>query len=289
MAAKVANLFQAQAGTVHWLNACVKRGEKETFSEVITLTPGLAGELLRRNPDNRRIRDTKVIQYAADMKAGAWKFNGEPFIISRDGLLNDGQHRANAVVEANTMIEALFVFGIDRDSRLTIDQGAARGAADYLSMEGRQNAACQASMARIIIAYERSGGESLSGANYVTNQEVRARVASDSKIEQSAHFAMAHNKAAKPFAPVSVIGFCHYVCSDICPVEAGTYLTQVCEGEGLRKKDPALTVRERLLTVGKSRDAKIHVILRGWNAFRGGRTLNIVKIIGGAASMPALI
>lgn len=58
-------------------------------------------------------------------------------------------------------------------------------------------------------------------------------------------------------------------------------------GEGLAKRDPAYTVRERLVTLGKSRGDKTHVIFRGWNAFRQNQKLTIVKIVG--TNLPALI
>lgn len=279
-----------EAGTVHWLNECIERGKREVFSEITLLTPGLAGELLRRNPDNRGIRETKAEQYAADMRAGNWQFNGEPIIISADGLTNDGQHRAYALINANVILPMLFVFGVGRDTRTTVDQGAARSASDYLSMEGVANATVRASVARQLIAYERSEGKSISAANYVTNAEVLARVHGDEELAKSSTFAASHAKAARLIAAPAVIGFCHYLLSDISSVEANQYLTQVCNGEGLSKRDPAYVVRERLIGMGRSGKAeKIHIIFRGWNAYRQGRKPDHVKVVGRASNLPALV
>ena len=73
MASKVlehpAKAKKTDAGTVHWFNECVERGKGEVFSEVTTVTPGLASVLLDKNPDNRNIRAVKVEQFAADMRA----------------------------------------------------------------------------------------------------------------------------------------------------------------------------------------------------------------------------
>jgi hypothetical protein len=278
------------AGTVNWFNDCVARGEYECFTEVTTLTPGLAAELLRRNPDNRNLRRTKVTQFASDIKAGRWSFNGEAFIVSREGLLNDGQHRAHAVVEANKPIQALFVFGIDRDTRTTVDQGAAKSACDFLAMEGVPNAAIQASLTRQLIAYERSGGQSVSGAPNVTNADVLERVTVDPMIAPSAVFAAAHSKRAKSFLPPALIGLCLYVFSQIDPDDAEAYMVQVCDGENIAKRDPAYTVRDRLLGLtSNSRDLKLHIVFRGWNAFRQGRHLTIAKVVGGINNLPALV
>lgn len=278
-----------QAGTVAWLNECIERGKREVFTEVTTLTPGLAGELLRRNPDNRSIRATKAAQYAADIRAGKWTFNGEPIIVSDTGEVNDGQHRCGAVIDANKPIPVLMVFGVPRETRLTVDQGATRSAADYAHMDGVTNSSVRASVARILIAYERSGGTNLTAASYVTNAEVLARIQNDDALAATATFVATNAKASKPYAAPAVIGFCHYLFSEINPVEAEEYLGQVCRGEGLKAKDPAYTVRDRLLNLGtRSREKRIHIIIRGWNAYRQGRPLTIAKITGDE-NIPALI
>jgi len=282
-----------EAGTVHWFNECVERGRREAegggfHTEVAILTPGLAGELLRRNPDNRHIRKTKVAQFTRDILADRFQLNGEAIKITPDGLLNDGQHRATAVIEANRPITTLFIFGVERETRTTLDQGASRGAGDYLSMDGVQNATTQASITRQLLSYERTKGKSLSEATYVTNAEVLDRVARDPKIAESAHFATIHAKAARHHVAPAIVGLCHYILADLSEIEANEYLTQVCTGEGLTKRDPAYAVRDRLLTLGKSRQLKVHAIFRGWNAYRQGKPLSIVKVMDEAV-LPAVI
>ena len=284
-------LLQAKrpdAGTIHWLNDCIKRADAGVFSEVITLTPGLAGELLRRNPENRSLRDVKVRQFVQDIRDGRWVFNGEPFLISKEGLLNDGQHRANAIVEANVPITAILTFGVERDSRYTVDQGGARTASDYLSMQSIQNATVQASIARQVIGYERSEGKSLKPSQFATNAEILQRVYTDPKIGDAAHFAAGHRKGSKLFAAPAIIGFCFYVLSEIDADAGRKFMTQVCNGEGLRQKDPAYTIRDRLLSAGRvGAEMKAHIIFRGWNAFRQNRTLAIAKVFD--TGLPGLI
>lgn len=270
-----------QAGTVHWFDQCVERGKSEVFSEVTTLTPGLATELLKRNPDNRNVRKTKVLQFETDMRADRWTFNGEPLIISKDGLVNDGQHRLRAIVDANVTIPALVVFGVDREARLTVDQGAARTAADYLGMEGVENAATAAVIARLVIAIERESHARLYRESDVTNVEVRARVAGDPKIGEAAQYAQSVYRYTKAFAATGIVGAAFYLLSEVHPRDAKEFMDAVCIGEELKRDSPAYAVRDALLSLGRGqKGAKLEAIFRGWIKHRSGEPLKIAKVLG---------
>lgn len=278
MAATVTKLPKQKVGTVHWLNECVERGKTEVFSEAIEVSPGLASVLLERNPDNRNIRQTKVLQYEADMRACRWSFNGEPIIISQEGLINDGQHRLRALVEANVTVPMLFVFGVDRAARLTVDQGAARSAGDYLGMESVENSAATASIARLVIAIERERHARLYRESSVTNIEIRRRVSADPKIGHAAHYAMSHYKYTRAFAPPGVIGAAFYLLSEVHPDDAKVFMDNVCLGESLQRTDPAYAVRDALLGLGRGQKGpKLAAIFHGWNAHREGRELKVAK------------
>lgn len=120
----------------------VSRGRKSIFTITVDMDPGLASLLLERNPENRPVRykglNRSVEAYAAAMLRGEWLLNGEPVIISRDGLLNDGQHRLHAVLASGTTVPMQVTFGVDRDSRHTVDQGAGRTPGNILSMFGEK-------------------------------------------------------------------------------------------------------------------------------------------------------
>lgn len=51
-------------------------------AKMVTLTPELAEQLLARNTHNRTVSRPRVAQYAADMRAGHWAFNGEAIKIT---------------------------------------------------------------------------------------------------------------------------------------------------------------------------------------------------------------
>lgn len=276
-------------GTVHWFDVSVERAKNGVLSEVVTVSPGLAGTILNRNPDNRPIR-SKVNHYAADMIAGRWTFNGEPILISSDGLLNDGQHRLNALIDANISLPFLFVFGVSRDSRMTVDQGAARSAGDYLGMQGVQNAKAAASIARVVIAYELGDEKAFADASRITNAQIRARVLSDPGIGAAAAYAMHVHRYSQHLAAPALVGAAFYILNEVHPSDAKEYMDGVAIGEKLRRGQPAFAVRETLLNLGRGRKAgKLEAIFHGWNKFRRGGTMNVAKAAKSNNRFPALV
>lgn len=280
---------QAQAGTVHWLNECIKRGEREVFMEVCTITPGLASVLLNMNPNNRPLSESRVRRFAKDMIDGRWEFNGEPIIVAADGDLNDGQHRLSAIISSNSPQALLLVFGVTRESRLTVDQGGGRTAGHYLGMEGVKNANLCASIARIVLGFEASDGTKT--RSDASNSEVFQRSMSDEGVRDAAHYAASVNKYARGILTATYIGAAYYLFAEIDEGDARKFLDQVCVGEDIKRGDPAFAVRRALTgheTSGthSARKDAMEVVFRGWNAFRQGRKLNLAKTLG---VLPALV
>lgn len=283
---KIAPKAQPDHATIHWLNTCIERGRHEIFTDRVLVVPGVAAELLRRNPDNRNISAVKAEHYARDMAAGRWAENGETVIVSQSGELNDGQHRMQAVIDSNSVIPFLFVFGVPRETRITVDQGAARGAGDYLSMLGIQYARNAGVATKFIIAFERSGGKSISARGSVTNAEVVARVRADGEIIKSAAFAHHSYQSYRSLFSHSVMTACHYILAEIDASDANDYLTQIALGENIKRGDPAFAVRQAFLSDKRERQDAMEVIFHGWNAYREGRPLKIAKCFG---TLPALV
>jgi hypothetical protein len=273
-------------GTVAWLVDRIERSKSGVFAEKVNVSPGLAAEILRHNPDNRYLRPMKVDHFVADMAGGRWVENGEPIIISSDGLLNDGQHRMQAVIEANRSIPFLVVFGVSRESRITVDQGTARGAADYLSMDNVTYAHNAATAAKFIMAYERSEGRHLGDRQRITNSEVVSRVKRDPAIVEAAAFAHKHLKDYRRLFSHTVMAACYYILADINPADAKEFLDAVATGENIKSGDPAYAVRAAFLRDKYERQPAMEIIFHGWNGFRTGRKSTLVRPRG---SFPALV
>lgn len=286
MATSIFQSKRPETATIAWLNNCIERGAKGIFTERAIIAPGVAAALLDRNVENRHISPTKAEHYALDMAAGRWVENGETIIVSSDGLLNDGQHRLQAVIDSNSVIPFLFVFGVPRETRTTVDQGRARSAGDYLAMDGVHYAKNASTAAKFIMAYERSNGKNISNRSKLTNSEIVARVKADPEIIESAAYAHKHLASYRSLLSHTVMAACHYILTEIDPADAAAYLEQIALGENIKRGDPAFAVRQAFFAEKRERQEAMEIIFHGWNAFRQSRSLKVAKSYG---TLPALV
>ncbi len=71
----------------------------------IKMTVERAKQLLENNDHNRKITQSRVLEYAKEMTNGLWLYNGESIIVSESGKLLDGQHRLLAIIESGVEID----------------------------------------------------------------------------------------------------------------------------------------------------------------------------------------
>lgn len=117
-------------------------------TEMTTISPARAAELLRGNKNNRRASGPLVTRYARDMYAGHWQPNGSAIVLNGDGSLLDGQHRLMACIEAGVAFETLLIRVVSSDAMATIDTGRSRRLSDVLAMRGEKNARTLAAVLR---------------------------------------------------------------------------------------------------------------------------------------------
>lgn len=123
------------------------------------VSPDTAAAWLRANTANRRLRPSTVARYARDMRMGAWLINHQGIAFREDGVLLDGQHRLQAVVDSGVTITFLVTRGwparIDEAGASTtldtVDTGAGRSIADLLELQhGQENPRIVTSTARLV-------------------------------------------------------------------------------------------------------------------------------------------
>lgn len=264
-----------------WFQDLLLRSQGGVVSETVTLSPVMANVLLSYNPENRNVRENTLYRYVSDLQNHRWQFNGEPIILSKEGLLNDGQHRCRAIVVSGVPMTTVITVGVSRDSRTTVDAGAARTAGDHLGMLGTTAATTSAAIARLVIAWENAEFKTLGASSRITNMETIDRALSDELIQAVAPWIDSNHKRFTGLMLPSLVGFCFYAISKTYPARAKIFMETFRDGTMLSPGDPILVLRERLRADDslKRRD-RIEAFFRAWNAWIRNETLAKILVMG---------
>lgn len=263
-----------------WLDDLVEKSKTKPSSVVVSLTPDMAEMLLGRNPNNRRVTDTTVENYAHEIAGGRWAFNGEPVIVSDTGELNDGQHRCLAVQRAGRAIDVVLIVGVKRDTCTTLDQGRTRTIGDYLAMEGNSYANVLGASAGYVWLFRNRGHIKSGGATRATKGEVLETVLDNPGLQRSVR--LVQEKTADAAGGKSVLAFCHFILSERSREDADHFILTMMSGAGLKVGDPILYVRNRLIQErGRIRNhEKAELIFRGWNSWRKRERVSRLAVTG---------
>jgi hypothetical protein len=279
-----------EARAAAWLALQLRRMETDgVFTETVTVTPELARLLLASNPANRAVYKAKVEEYAAAILRGDWDLNGEPIIVSDTGELNDGQHRLNAVVLSGVSIRSIFVFGVSRASRNTVDLGAKRTAGDILGMSGVPDSTHVAVMVKFIINYEAQ----MHLGTHRTPQEIAERL---SKMGwEDVDNSLTHGRSVYRVFRWSIGGWAalYYLMIQRDMHAADRFFNELATGDGVVGKHNnvgALRTRliENLAAKGKLPVTEIAALtIKAWNHRRAGVPTKVLRWTTGGATPEA--
>ena len=114
------------------------------YTENLFITPAIARKFLEGNVHNRTLKQNKVDQYMAVMRAGKWVLNHQGIAFNIDQVLIDGQHRLYAIWclgEESATFEGVWMtvtYNAVEEAQSTIDIGATRTASDILTLKRGQ-------------------------------------------------------------------------------------------------------------------------------------------------------
>jgi len=263
------------------IQAWIERGENEHFTVEMLISPAVAELLLTCNKDNRPVRQKgpsrTVDSYSLAMSRGEWQMNGESIIISKEGLLNDGQHRLMAIVQSECTVPVQITFGVERTSRDTVDQGAARTPGDVLSLAGEKNHNVLAHALQMIWSYEssptfhaRPSPAQLQDTLKLhpgirENLMVGATLASNWRLSKGA------------------IAAAYYLCQRFRPVEAEAFAKLVVDGIGIETEDhPAHRLRRRFQEHAVKRNKldaieQAALFIKAFNYYRAEKNIKTLR------------
>jgi hypothetical protein len=278
-------------GAVQWLEANIRKGRDEgVFMTDEVLTAALARELLDRNDKNRLASKITIDEMVTSMRTeigpkGFDAMNGETIKISVCGLLNDGQHRCHARLESGIEFRTRFVFGLPRESRLTIDQGKSRRAHDYITMDGFAGGAKVASVAllyyywKTIGLVQKPGGSSKN--RYRPGPSRMAEFAKQHYDQIKRSVDAVPNEGTKMLGGFALIGFAHLLFAEKDFRAATDFIERLVKGVELSERSPIRICRERLINGTRMRrHERWEIILRAWNAWRENRPVANLMVRG---------
>lgn len=249
------------------------------------ITPERAAKLLERNKSNRRIREGRVREIARAITAGHWYVTGDTIKINGDGSLLDGQHRLSAIVAAGVPVRIAVARGVDSVAQRAMDRTLSRTLGDDLRMAGHAHYNMLAAACGLRMRWDdgsRSGGSfGVTRASLDDANDVLQRVP---HFERSV--AMCADHRLTKLVQGSVAAMCHSVWYEIDPRLADAFIEDFASGVGLKKRDPVLAVREKLIEA-RAAHVKyrvgdlIAILMRAWNARIEGREMLKVYRYGG--------
>lgn len=129
---------------------------------LVAMTPQLAKELLTEcaNESNRTSRDPVIAKYANDMVNGQWTdAHIAPIVISKNGVLLDGEHRLKAIIKSGKTIYVWVATDVDDEQYLTMDNGTPRRIRDYVKLYVPNNSDIVAPLAKTHFCLTHGTGE----------------------------------------------------------------------------------------------------------------------------------
>lgn len=212
---------------------------------VETITPLIATAILEVcNINNRALRKDRVAVYAAAMREGRWKLTSQGVSIARDGTLNNGQHRLQAVISSGASVEMSVTFGEDRDVFDILDTGAVRSASDTLNIAGFKATSNLAASARVLLMIE----EEVAASNKsYTNDVIKNWVERHPDLQEYTGAGSTIGKKLRTSQAGCTAAFYLIGTQSKYRDYLKTFTGLLSEGAGLSKRGPILTLREGLL------------------------------------------
>lgn len=279
-----------------WFWRQVERSKARRFTATgVTITPSLAQLMTERNAGNRYLSDDLVARYAEDMRHGRWEENGETIKFDPDGWLNDGQHRLYASAIYDQSFTTDISFGVTRVSRLTVDQGKKRTAADILAIrDGAQHANMLASALRVLLTIRAvdAAGRTRVGPRF-SSVDIASHYSDFPELGAMLTRARAFNRSLKrPTA--GIVSALMYLFDKHAPDDAEVFWRKLETGLDLHDEDdPIHKLRERLVMWAGSRIKVpdydvLAVVIKAWNAFRSGRTMKVLHFKSDVEKFPVI-
>ena len=256
------------------------------------ITSVRAAEMLKKNTDNRTVRNRHVATLAKDMLDGNWVMSGDTIKIAADGVVLDGQHRLLAQVKAGVTLNHIVVYGVEKEAFQFIDTGMKRSARDVFYIAGAKYTSKMPAMISRYLALKQGKTKQNAIHLNITNSSLLAIYDQDPEFwtqiaRQSNIWCDRMNKVLSP----AIIGSHYAFLSDISNEDAYVFFQSLCYGEDM--VTPVAALRKLLydnkFTTRKlTTDGVSYAIIVAWNHFRAKRNVNRIIVKKGSTIPKAI-
>ena len=243
--------------------------------KTIVFDKDIAEAVLAYNTGNRRLNKRKLLQLVGQMQRGEFINTGEPVIVSREGILNDGQHRLQAVVEADVEVDMDVRFGISRDAFRVTDTGVSRTPGDVLTIMGAHAGGQVSSTVRLLLLYERGLPGSI--REFVSHEEIATAFERWDDLEKVVAAVNAH-PFPKPIRSIPLYATAFLASRSPGKAKLERWLDGVATGLEVGRDHPAYQLRERLMRgiSAATREGLLErfaLMLKSWDLYASGDTV----------------
>ena len=256
------------------------------------ITPEIAKSWLKRNDKNRTFSRDSARALSSEMTRGFWKANGESIVFDRGGVLIDGQHRLQAVLNSGHEYLCAVVTGVESEVRPTVDTGKKRSAGNNLQMAQEVNAAVLAATLMLWKGYDARDVRAMTHPSQAA-PEARASIPRIMEYLQewpgireavSATLplrAAGKGRALVPSSEVALVWFA-IVESGATKERAAEFLGSVLSGYNLAEDNPIIGLRRRLIdNIGPGqrfdKRERLALVFKTWLLWSTGQTRRVIR------------
>lgn len=249
----------------------ITSGESRSVIDVLVMPP-VARELLKYNAPgetNRNLSRAYIDSTAAELRDGKWENTGEPVIMSDEGILNDGQHRLQAIVETGIGCIMDLRFGIRRHAFANTNSGRKRTGGDALVLAGVTESFATSATARLVLCYSR--GLPRTADQRVSNGDIVAAVERWPDLIPALRVTKALRKPLRN-APTNALAF--FAMRTANEASVAEFFDILRTGEGKQNNPPHL-LRDYMMVTHSGHGHDTHTRVRSfaacilaWNAWR---------------------
>jgi len=268
-------------------------------TEVKLITPAIAEDLLKKNTLNRSLKERLIRHYARQMSVGLWKEEtGESIKLSFDNNILDGQHRLAALIKANVSLHFLIISELEKDIFTVLDTGVTRTAGDILHIAGVTQAHNHASCILKYLKFKQGSIAALDTSSNLKDYKLSKVEIYSAYINRKQFWEaviLMSDKWRTQFQRVmslAEIGSLYAFFYDIDTEDAFKFMDLLCSGTGLELRNPVRLLREKLifsktnLKFKYTAVQKLALIFKGWNYYREGKLISVLRFSRDLDSFP---